>query len=86
MYPRIPWELVADPLGSAEHFGNHCYRVAASLVIIRRCQAKVLPYLKDDVGISHTPSNSSLCKKRKVCYVHQASVITQSTNYVQFLK
>jgi hypothetical protein len=19
MYPRIPWELVADPLGSAEH-------------------------------------------------------------------
>jgi hypothetical protein len=27
MYPRIPWELVTDPLGSAEHnFGSTAIR------------------------------------------------------------
>jgi len=24
MYPRITWKLIAFPLASAEHFGNHC--------------------------------------------------------------
>jgi hypothetical protein len=28
MYPRIPWELVVDPLGfRAAHFGNRCNRL-----------------------------------------------------------